>query len=64
MKLPNTFKTALYLHYYENYSTAEIAKMMNKTEPTVRGYLHRGRKALKTQILTEEKEIYENQQDF
>jgi len=58
MKLPGNLKTALYLHYYEDYSTAEIAKMMSKPEPTVRGYLHRGRKALKKQIETEE-EIYE-----
>ena len=58
MKLPSNLKTALYLHYYEDYSTAEIAKMMSKPESTVRGYLHRGRKVLKKQIELEE-EIYE-----
>ena len=50
MKLPAKLKTALYLHYYEGYSTAEIAKMMKKTEINVRGYLHRGRKALKKEL--------------
>jgi RNA polymerase sigma-70 factor (ECF subfamily) len=58
MKLKESLKTALYLHYYEDYSTSEIAKMMNKPEATVRGYLHRGRKALKIAIETEEG-IYE-----
>jgi RNA polymerase sigma-70 factor (ECF subfamily) len=58
MKLPANLKNALYLHYYEGYSTAEIAVMMGKTEINVRGYLHRGRKALKKQIETEE-EIYD-----
>jgi len=50
MKLPAKLKTALYLHYYEGYPTAEIAKMMGKTEINVRGYLHRGRKALKKEL--------------
>ena len=50
MKLPGHLKTALYLHYYEDYSTVEIAKMMSKPESTVRGYLHRGRKVLKKEI--------------
>jgi RNA polymerase sigma-70 factor (ECF subfamily) len=61
MKLPAHFKTALYLHYYEGHSTAEIAKMMKKPEATVRGYLHRGRKTLKTEIeqeQTKEEEIW------
>jgi RNA polymerase sigma-70 factor (ECF subfamily) len=58
MKLSSNLKTALYLHYYEDYSTAEIAKMMKKPEPTVRGYLHRGRKVLKKEIEMEG-ELYE-----
>jgi RNA polymerase sigma-70 factor (ECF subfamily) len=62
LNLPPKLKTALYLHYYEGYSTAEIAKMMNKPEPTVRGYMHRGRKSLKKvieqeQASSEEKEV-------
>jgi len=50
MKLPAKLKTALYLHYYEGYATAEIARIMNKPDSTIRGYLHRGRKTLKQEI--------------
>jgi RNA polymerase sigma-70 factor (ECF subfamily) len=53
MKLPPQLKTALYLYYYESYTTPEIAKMMNKPESTVRGYLHRGRETLKKEIESE-----------
>jgi RNA polymerase sigma-70 factor (ECF subfamily) len=63
MKLPSKLKTALYLHYYEDYSTAQIAKMMGKPESTVRGYLHRGRKALKKAIESEEAHESLNESD-
>ena len=55
LKLSANLKTAMYLHYYEDRTTAEIAAIMQKPESTVRGYLHRGRKALKAEILLEEK---------
>jgi len=45
--LPEKFRTALYLFYYEEYSTAEIARLMKRPEVTVRSDLHRGRKLLK-----------------
>ena len=50
MALPTKYKTAIYLYYYEGYSTIEIAKMMNKNEATIRGYLHKGRKLLKMEM--------------
>jgi RNA polymerase sigma-70 factor (ECF subfamily) len=53
MSLPPKLKTALYLYYYEGYSAAQIAKTTGKPESTVRGYLHRGRKALKKVIESE-----------
>jgi RNA polymerase sigma-70 factor (ECF subfamily) len=54
LALPEHLKLAVYLHYYEGYKTGEIAKIMAKPEPTVRGYLHRGRKALKLKLESEE----------
>ncbi len=50
LALPSRIKTAVYLYYYEGYSTVEIAKIMKKSESTVRGYLHTGRKLLKMEM--------------
>ena len=33
LALPSRYKTAIYLYYYEGYSTVEIAKIMKKTHP-------------------------------
>lgn len=50
MKLPSKYKTAIYLYYYEGYSTEEIADILKKSQSTVRGYLHTGRKLLKMEM--------------
>ncbi|HHX24290.1 MAG TPA: RNA polymerase sigma factor [Thermoanaerobacterales bacterium] len=50
LALPPKYKTALYLYYYEGYSTPEIAEMMGKPQSTVRSWLHTGRKRLKIEI--------------
>jgi len=50
MALPPKYKTAVYLYYYEGYSTTEIAKMLKKNQSTIRGYLHQGRKLLKMEM--------------
>lgn len=50
LALPPKHKTAIYLYYYEGYSTPEIADMMGKSQSTVRGWLHAGRKKLKLEI--------------
>ena len=52
MALPDKYKTAVYLHYYEGYSAAEIGRMTGKAESTVFGTLHKARKLLKD-MLTE-----------
>ncbi|MCL2693477.1 MAG: RNA polymerase sigma factor [Oscillospiraceae bacterium] len=54
MSLTPKLKTALYLYYYEGYNTEEIAGLMKKPASTIRGYLHRGRQAIKKNIETEE----------
>lgn len=51
--LPENFRAAIHLHYYEGYSTAEIAKILGRKESTVRTDLRRGRMRLK-RILEEE----------
>lgn len=45
-KLPVKYRTVIHLYYYEEYSTKEIAKAINKKEATVRTLLARGRKQL------------------
>ena len=54
MRLPPLHRDAIYLFYYENYSTAEIARIMGQKESTVRSYLHRGRLKLKRWLEDEE----------
>lgn len=47
LSLPAKYKDAIYLHYYEGYSAAEIGKILRKKENTVYSLLSRGRKSLK-----------------
>lgn len=53
MSLSEKYRIVVYMFYYEEYSTLEIARLINKNEATVRSLLHRARKQLKT-ILKEE----------
>ena len=53
LELPEKYKTAIYLYYYEGYSVREIARASGKPEGTVKAWLHRGRRLLK-QYLEEE----------
>lgn len=48
MSLNKDYKTAVYMYYYEGYSTAEIALHLNCPETTVRSRLSRARRQLKT----------------
>ena len=48
MSLKKDYKTAVYMYYYEGYSTAEIAVALGCQETTVRSRLSRARKQLKT----------------
>jgi RNA polymerase sigma-70 factor (ECF subfamily) len=49
MDLNETERTAIYLHYYEGYSTREIAQILHITQTAVTTRLARARKRLKTQ---------------
>lgn len=56
--LPETYREAIHLFHYEGYSTAEIAKILDRKEVTVRSDLRRGREKLKS-ILKEEYDFAE-----
>lgn len=45
--LPEGQRTAVHLHYFEGYSTKEIAAIAGESPATVRSHLFRARKALK-----------------
>ena len=53
LQLPEKYKTAVFLYYYEGYSVGEIARAMGQPEGTVKSWLHRARSALR-QYLEEE----------
>jgi len=47
MQLPERYKDAIYLYYYEGYSTEEVAKILKKPHSTIRNHLHEARTLLK-----------------
>jgi RNA polymerase sigma-70 factor (ECF subfamily) len=53
LALPDKLKNAVYLHYYEGYSAAEIAKMTRCPQSTVRSRLTKAKNRLK-EILGED----------
>ena len=53
MGMPEKYRVIIYLFYYEEYSTEEIADLLGIPAATVRTRLARGRKRLKN-ILTED----------
>jgi RNA polymerase sigma-70 factor (ECF subfamily) len=50
LKLPLHYQEVLYLFYYLDFSTVEIAKATGDPEGTIRGRLYRGRKLLGEQL--------------
>lgn len=52
-QLPDANREVIHLFYYEGYPTAQIARILNRRESTVRSDLRRGRERLK-KILKEE----------
>lgn len=47
MALPEKYREAVYLHYYEGYSVREIASLLGRSEAAVTAHLSRGRKSLR-----------------
>ena len=50
LALPDTYKTAVYMYYYEGYSTKEIASLLRKPHETVKTWLKRARAQPKEQL--------------
>lgn len=55
LTLPPNYRTAIYLHYYEGYTAAEIGDMQDISPNTVLTWLSRGRAKLRT-LLKEDME--------
>jgi len=53
LALPDRYKAAVYLFYYEGYATAEIATMLDRPESTVRNHLSEARRLLRAQLTLE-----------
>ena len=53
--LPVQFREVIHLHYYEGYSTEEIAQILGRNPSTIRSDLRRGREKLKSVL----KEAYD-----
>lgn len=51
--LPESCREAVHLFYYEGLSTAQISRILGRSETAVRSALHRGRRRLK-EILRED----------
>ncbi len=51
MSLPERYRIAIHLFYYEDYSIGEIAKLLNLREGSVKSRLSRGRKLLKNSLM-------------
>lgn len=60
MQLPDSYKTVVYMYYYEGYSTKEIASSLHCLHSTVRSRLARARKLLRKALGGEYDDSAEN----
>ena len=49
-KLPENYRNAIYLHYYEGYTAKQIGSILDAKESTVLTWLSRGREMLKKNL--------------
>ncbi|MBQ8396607.1 MAG: sigma-70 family RNA polymerase sigma factor [Clostridia bacterium] len=58
-RLPETYRAVIHLHYFEELSTAEIAKTLGRREGTVRMQLTRARRMLHDRLtdISDEREV-------
>ena len=49
--LPENYRNAIYLHYYEGYTAKEIGRILEAKENTVLSWLSRGRAALREEMI-------------
>ena len=64
LKLPVDYKSAVYMYYYEGYSTPEIAELLKCPQSTIRNRLMRARKLLKNMLGGEFDEQIQNSQSI
>ena len=57
MELPDKYRTAVHLFYYEGYSVEEIGKMTDTNPSTVKSHLHRAREALRKVLKEDEPDV-------
>ena len=50
LELPQKYRTVIHLFYYEDMSVAEIGKVLNRNESTIKSQLHRARELLKSKL--------------
>ena len=50
LSLPARYRIPIHLYYYEGYSVAEIARIMGKSEGTVKSWLFRARALLRDKL--------------
>ena len=50
MELPQKYRMVLYLHYYEEYSSGEISRVLKIPQSTVLTHLSRGRELLRRKL--------------
>ena len=48
MALPASYRTVIHLYYYEEYDVADMAKLLNCRQSTIKSRLHRARNLLRT----------------
>ena len=58
LSLPQKYRTALYLFYYEQYSIAEIAALTGGNPSTIKSHLRRGRALLEAKLREEDPDEY------
>ncbi len=62
MSLPEKYRTAIHLYYYEEYSVKEIAEILQKKEVTIRSLLKRGREKLEKML--SQKNLMKGERDY
>ena len=50
LRLPERYRIVIHLFYYEDYSIAEIARLLDLSEGAVKSRLSRARKQLRAQL--------------
>lgn len=50
LKLPDDYKTIIYMYYYEGYSNKEISRYLNMNESTLRSRMQKARELLKIEL--------------